>query len=69
LLREPGPDTVRAVLAALLVLTLLIPTCVLTDDVMCQGRPATIVGTWGTDSLLGTPEDDVIVGLENSDVI
>ena len=34
---------------------------------MCDGRPATIVGTTGDDELTGTGGDDVIVGLGGDD--
>ena len=37
--------------------------------VLCNGRPATIVGTDGRDRLLGTPGNDVIHGLAGDDVI
>ena len=36
---------------------------------LCEGRPATIVGTNGPDNLVGTNGDDVIVGLGGNDVI
>ena len=35
----------------------------------CDGKPATIVGTSGNDSLGGTPADDVIVGLGGNDTL
>lgn len=35
----------------------------------CRGRAATIVGTHGSDYLVGTPGDDVIVGLGGPDTI
>jgi hypothetical protein len=36
---------------------------------VCDGRPATLVGTPGDDVLKGTPGDDVIMGDEGDDVI
>ena len=36
---------------------------------MCDGRPATIVGTSGADTLTGTAGPDVIVGLAGNDTI
>jgi Ca2+-binding RTX toxin-like protein len=39
------------------------------DPLMCFGKPATIIGTAGDDTLTGTPGDDVIVGLEGTDTI
>lgn len=38
-------------------------------EVVCQGLPATLVGTEGNDRLTGTAGDDVIVGLGGRDVI
>jgi len=35
----------------------------------CDGRRATIIGTWGADVLDGTPGDDVIVALGGDDTI
>ena len=34
---------------------------------LCNGRPATVVGTAGDDLLKGTESDDVIVGLAGND--
>ena len=36
---------------------------------LCDGKPATIVGTVGDDVLRGTDGDDVIVGLGGDDLI
>jgi len=45
-------------------------TCTFTNTYpMCFGRPATIIGTSGTDTLTGTAGDDVIVGLGGRDTI
>lgn len=37
--------------------------------VMCDGRPATIVGTPGADTLVGTDGPDVIAGLTGNDLV
>ncbi len=42
---------------------------VIPENVTCQGRPATVIGTPGDDRLVGTPGDDVIHGLEGNDII
>jgi RTX calcium-binding nonapeptide repeat (4 copies) len=42
---------------------------VATPTPTCQGKAATIVGTWGDDELTGTYREDVIVGLGGADVI
>jgi hypothetical protein len=39
------------------------------SPVMCNGLPATIIGTTGNDTLVGTPGDDVIHGLGGNDRI
>jgi Ca2+-binding RTX toxin-like protein len=36
---------------------------------ICNGKPATMVGTNGNDSLSGTPAKDVIVGLGGNDTL
>ena len=41
----------------------------LADSVMCDGLPATIVGTNGNDTLTGTAGPDVIAGLDGNDTI
>jgi hypothetical protein len=47
-----------------------VPLPALADDpLVCDGLPATIVGTSGDDNLTGTAGDDVIVGLAGNDVI
>jgi hypothetical protein len=43
--------------------------CAPPDVPMCQGLPATIVGTNGNDTITGTEGPDVIVGLGGNDVI
>ena len=40
-----------------------------TPPVTCNGRPATIVGTLGNDTLFGTPGNDVIHGRGGNDII
>ena len=42
---------------------------VIPENLTCQGRPATVIGTPGDDILVGTPGDDVIHGLEGNDII
>jgi len=52
--------------------TSLLPTTVRLPDqppVLCNGLPATIVGTDGNDYLVGTPGNDVIHGLAGNDTI
>jgi uncharacterized delta-60 repeat protein len=42
---------------------------VIPENLTCQGRPPTVIGTPGDDILVGTPGDDVIHGLEGIDTI
>lgn len=37
--------------------------------VLCDGRPATLVGTTGADTITGTPGPDVIAGLSGNDLL
>ncbi len=46
-----------------------VDTAASTSTPMCNGRPATIVGTAGNDVLRGTSGADVIVGLGGNDII
>ncbi|MGH8583797.1 MAG: hypothetical protein ACREWG_13660 [Gammaproteobacteria bacterium] len=42
---------------------------VVPENLTCQGRPPTVIGTPGDDILVGTEGDDVIHGLEGNDTI
>ena len=50
-------------------IVVVIPTTATAAPPLCNGEPATIVGTTGDDVLRGTAGDDVIVGLDGDDLI
>lgn len=60
-----------AMIITTLVATALVgaPGAAIADEALCDGRPATIVGTEGPDLLVGTPGPDVIAGLGGDDRI
>lgn len=68
-----GVGTMRRIvtIAVLGLLSVVLPTVAAgaQDVPMCNGLPATIVGTEGPDNLVGTSGRDVIVGLGGNDVI
>ena len=67
--RLPKPVVISAAVALLAGALILIPTVATAAPPLCDGKPATIVGTMGNDELEGTPGDDVIVGLGGDDII
>lgn len=69
--REQKSFRPRGVFMTLISLGLLCasPALSATPRAVCQGRPATIVGTAGEDIIQGTPYDDVIVALERRDQV
>ena len=42
---------------------------IIPENLICQGRPPTVIGTSADDILVGTPGDDVIDGLGGNDTI
>ena len=72
-MRAVSPPKSLVLSCALLVIAgvvMLIPSTVaVAAPPLCDGKPATIVGTEGDDDLRGTDGDDVIVGLGGDDLI
>ncbi len=62
--------SLRFLIAALLLLTAgMAPAGADEPTVMCDGKPATMIGTPGDDKLIGDASDDVIVGLGGNDTL
>ena len=62
--------SVRFLITALLLLTAgMAPAGADEPTVMCDGKPATMMGTPGKDNLIGSDADDVIVGLGGNDTL
>jgi Ca2+-binding RTX toxin-like protein len=64
---RPAPPTLLC--AALVLVTVLVPSAAGAQPATCEGETPTIVGTDGADDLVGTDEEDVIDGLGGDDRI
>ena len=63
-------SSLRLLITAFLLLTAgTSPAAADEPTVVCDGKPATLIGTPGDDKLIGDASDDVIVGLGGNDTL